>query len=123
MTAKRVFLALRQQRLHLQPHLVRNKKVARNFDSNNRLRYSTHTSIISPTEIGSKQLSELTGENITTAVTTAVRERLERSQPKSREGMSERLMAIAKETGPLMKNGLKSTDIGDFLYDEYGLPK
>ena len=37
--------------------------------------------------------------------------------------MAERIMEIAKECGPRWKEPFRSTDIGDLLYDEEGLPK
>ena len=66
-----------------------------------------------------QELAALTGENMTTAVTEAVRERLERVK---RKGMADRLMKIAKESAALLK-GKPLPDIDDFLYDEKGLPK
>jgi len=33
------------------------------------------------------------------------------------------MLDIARETAPHFKPGFKSTDIGDLLYDEHGLPK
>jgi antitoxin VapB len=70
-----------------------------------------------------RQLSKLTGESMSTAVTTAVKERLERVQKDPKEGLAERLMKIAKECAPLWKEPYKSIDHGDLLYDEKGLPK
>lgn len=70
-----------------------------------------------------KELSALTGESVTTAVTVAVRERLERLRRDDRQGMAERLMAIGRETAPLLKEPWRSGDHGDLLYDDRGLPK
>jgi antitoxin VapB len=70
-----------------------------------------------------QQLANVTGESLTTAVTEALRERLERFRRNPREGMAERLMKIAKECGPRWKEPFRSMDHGDFLYDEKGLPK
>jgi len=71
-----------------------------------------------------QELAELTGETQTEAVTIAIRERLERLQRrKSKEGLSEKLLAIGRETGPLFVEPYKSTPHGDLLYDENGLPK
>jgi antitoxin VapB len=70
-----------------------------------------------------RQLSKLTGESMSTAVTTAVKERLQRVQKDPKEGLAERLMKIAKECAPLWKEPYKSIDHGDLLYDEKGLPK
>jgi antitoxin VapB len=70
-----------------------------------------------------RELARLTGESMTTAVSEAIRERLERVRGNSKAGISERLMKIAKECGPLWKEPYKSIDHGDLLYDEKGLPK
>lgn len=70
-----------------------------------------------------RELARLTGESMTAAVDTAVRERLERVHHRSGNSKFERMMAIAKECGPLWKEPFKSTDHGDLLYDEKGLPK
>jgi antitoxin VapB len=71
-----------------------------------------------------QQLAELTGESMTTAVTEAVRERLERVR-KKKGGMSkaERILQIGRECAARWKEPYKSIDHGDLLYDEKGLPK
>jgi antitoxin VapB len=66
-----------------------------------------------------QELAALTGESLTTAVSKAVEERLNRVKNK---GMAERIMKIAKETSALLK-GKPLPDHGEFLYDEKGLPK
>jgi antitoxin VapB len=68
-----------------------------------------------------RQLARLTGENMTRAVSQAVRERLERVRGKSKEGMAEKLMKIARSSGPLWKKPYVSLE--ELLYDEKGLPK
>jgi antitoxin VapB len=70
-----------------------------------------------------RQLAKLTGESMTAAVGTAVRERLERIRGDRGTGMAERIHKIARETGPLWKEPYRSMDHGDLLYDENGLPK
>lgn len=67
-----------------------------------------------------QELAALTGESMTAAVTGAVRERLDRVRSK---GMAERIMKIARRSAPLWREPFKSTDHGDLLYDEKGLPK
>jgi len=67
-----------------------------------------------------QELAALTGENMTVAVTEAVRERLIRVKSK---GMAERIMKIAKRAAPLWKEPYRSMDHGELLYDEKGLPK
>ena len=70
-----------------------------------------------------KELASATGESMTVAVSEAIRERLERVRRKSEEDPVERIMRIARECGPLWKEPYRSTDHGDLLYDEKGLPK
>jgi len=67
-----------------------------------------------------QELAAMTGESMTTAVTEAVRERLNRVKSK---GMADRIMKLAKQSAPLWKEPYKSIDHGDLLYDENGLPK
>jgi hypothetical protein len=61
-----------------------------------------------------RELAEKIGKGQTEAVTIAVRQALERE---NRRGIAERLMAIAKETAPLMKG----FDMDEALYGENGL--
>jgi antitoxin VapB len=68
-----------------------------------------------------QQLARATGESMTVAVSEAIRERLERIRGKSKGGMAEKLMKIARETGPLWKKPYVSLE--ELLYDEKGLPK
>ena len=70
-----------------------------------------------------RELAGMTGENITAAVTAALKERVERiRRERSREGMAERLMAIGRDCARHMKRPLRAAEIDD-LYDERGLPK
>lgn len=66
-----------------------------------------------------QELAALTGESLTTAVTVAVQERLNRAKSK---GMADRIMKIAKESAALL-NGEPLPDHAELLYDENGLPK
>ena len=68
-----------------------------------------------------QELARATGESMTVAVSEAIRERLERVRGKSKKGMAEKLMKIARESGPLWKKPYVS--IEELLYDEKGLPK
>ncbi len=69
------------------------------------------------------RLSELTGESLTTAVTTALRERLEREERvRARAERSARLLAIAADIRSHMQAPLPPSD-HRWLYDENGLPK
>jgi antitoxin VapB len=70
-----------------------------------------------------QQLSRLTGENMSEAVTTAVRERLERVRSERGSGLADRLLAIGKDCAARLKEPYRSADHADLLYDEKGLPK
>src|SRR5579864_2664583 len=69
------------------------------------------------------ELSKLTGESLTAAVTEAVRERLERVQSAQGAGLAERLLRIGKDCAAHLKEPFRSADHGDILYDERGLPR
>ena len=69
------------------------------------------------------ELAGVTGESLTTAVTVAVRERLERLQQSKAGSLSERLLKIGKECSVHLKEPFRTVEHGDLLYDEKGLPK
>jgi antitoxin VapB len=69
-----------------------------------------------------QSLAKKTGETLTEAVTTAVRERLERLDREQRVDDRVRdVMAISRRFSKLLKG--KKIDIDSELYDENGLPK
>jgi antitoxin VapB len=70
-----------------------------------------------------RELSERTGETMTTAVTTAVRERLERVRREQGQSLADRLLAIGKDCAARLKEPFRSADHADLLYDERGLPR
>jgi len=70
-----------------------------------------------------KQLAKLTGESLTTAVTEAVRERLDRVRRKHGVDLVERLLMIGRDCAAHLKEPYRSINHGDMLYDERGLPK
>ena len=71
-----------------------------------------------------KELADQTGESLTGAVTEAIRERLDRIRfEQSREGMAERIHAIAEEMNARLPKDFFDIPHGDLLYDEDGLPK
>jgi antitoxin VapB len=70
-----------------------------------------------------QELAELTGENMTAAVTSAVKDRLVQLRNYPKPSRLERMMAISNKTAALFKEPWKSIDHGEFLYDEKGLPK
>jgi antitoxin VapB len=71
-----------------------------------------------------KQLSRETGESLTTAVTTALRERLERIRSRRRrksDALYADLIALGKRGAALAPG--PHLDHAELLYDENGLPK
>jgi antitoxin VapB len=70
-----------------------------------------------------RQLSKLTGENLTTAVTEAVRERLDRVRGAHGVDLAERLLLIGQDCAAHLKEPFRSIDHNDMLYDDRGLPK
>jgi antitoxin VapB len=71
-----------------------------------------------------RQLATLTGENLTVAVTEALRERIERVQRSDRRGLAERLLAIGRDCAARLSEEQRSLDYDALLYDEKtGLPR
>jgi antitoxin VapB len=70
-----------------------------------------------------KQLARLTGESLTGAVLTAVRERLDRVRSHRNSDLADRLLAIGRDCAEQLKEPARSVDHADMLYDERGLPK
>ena len=70
-----------------------------------------------------EQLARTTGENMTEAVTEAVRERLERLRRRRKKGLEKRLVEIGKDCAAHLKEPYRSVDHGELLYDEKGLPR
>jgi antitoxin VapB len=76
------------------------------------------------TERLARELARKTGENLTVAVTIALRERLERQKGSlQNEDRLNRLKEIVERTAPRMKGLPPSEKLFDDLYDESGLPK
>lgn len=78
------------------------------------------------------ELARLTGETMTGAVTVALRERLARVKTlngeqtgREAEARYQRIMEISRESAAFFRGttGPGSTDHGEWLYDEIGLPK
>ena len=70
-----------------------------------------------------EELAELTGENMTAAVTTAVRERLDRTRRQQGQSLSDQLLAIGRDCAAHLKEPYRSADHGELLYDDRGLPR
>ena len=74
-----------------------------------------------------RELAQLTGENVTKAVSVAIRERLEREkQSRAKQCRLEWLLQLSAKTAPIMNRtsqGKASNEMIDDLYDpETGLP-
>jgi antitoxin VapB len=71
-----------------------------------------------------REVAARTGETMTEAVTTALRERLDRFSSGSSgvDERFERVRAITLRTAPRMESLPGSTEIGSLLYDDQGLP-
>ena len=67
-----------------------------------------------------EELSKLTGENMTTAVTTALRERLARVRQEQGLSLADRLLAIGRDCAARLKEPVRSANHGDLLFDERG---
>jgi antitoxin VapB len=70
-----------------------------------------------------RQLAEATGESLTEAVKTALRERLERESRSSGPAVADRLVEIGRRCAAEMRKPFHSSDHGQLLYDEQGLPR
>jgi antitoxin VapB len=68
------------------------------------------------------ELSKLTGESLTAAVTKAVRERLERVKNAQGAGLADRLLHIGKDCAAHPQKPFRSANHGTILYDDRGLP-
>jgi antitoxin VapB len=70
-----------------------------------------------------EDLAKLTGESMTTAVTIALRERLERIRGEQGPSLADRLLMIGKDCAAHLKEPFRSADHADLLYDDRGLPR
>ena len=70
-----------------------------------------------------EELAARTGESMTAAVTTAVRERLQRVRREQSDSLSDRMLAIGKDCAKRLKEPYRSADHGELLYDDRGLPR
>ena len=71
-----------------------------------------------------EELAKLTGETKTGAITIALKERLERKKRlANKKSLARHLYEIGKSCAARVGSGPSSTEHGDFLYDERGLPK
>ena len=70
-----------------------------------------------------KQLTKLTGESLTGAVTEALRERLSRVRRARGGDLAANLVVIGRDCASHLKDPFRTIDHGEMLYDERGLPK
>jgi antitoxin VapB len=70
-----------------------------------------------------RELAKLTGKSMTAAVTDAVRENLDRVRGEHEVGLADRLLKIGKDCAARLREPFRSTDHGELLYDEKGLPR
>jgi antitoxin VapB len=72
-----------------------------------------------------RELSDLTGESLTEAVTLALRERLARMRSTEDQvnARKEALMAIGRDVASRLSPEVRAIDHGEILYDELGLPR
>ena len=70
-----------------------------------------------------RQLMEFTGESLTTAITEAVRERLDRVRRERGVDLAERLLLIGRDCAAHLKQPFRTINHEDMLYDDRGLPK
>ena len=69
------------------------------------------------------ELSKLTGESMTVAVTEALRERLDRVRSQQGAGLADRLLKIGKECASHLAEPYRFIDRGKLLFDEKGMPR
>lgn len=78
------------------------------------------------TEQLARELATLTGESLTTAITVALRARLQQvrdGRPDvGRAAKAERIRALGRAIAPLLEEPWASQDHGELLYDDRGLP-
>jgi antitoxin VapB len=70
-----------------------------------------------------RRLAQLTGESMTSAVTRALAERLERVGGERGSSLANRLLAIGRDCAAHLKEPYRSIDHGELLYDDQGLPR
>ncbi len=70
-----------------------------------------------------EEVARVTGESLTTAVTVALRERLERLGRARGDRLADQLLAIGKDCAGRLKEPYRSAAHDDLLYDDRGLPR
>lgn len=69
-----------------------------------------------------RELAELTGENMSAAVTTAIRERRDRVLAERSAGLAERLLKLGRDCAARLPDTVRQIDHGELLYkgDDFG---
>jgi antitoxin VapB len=67
-----------------------------------------------------REPAERTGETMTAAVRTAVRERLDRIRREQGESLADQLLAIGRDCAARLKEPFRSAEHADLLYGEHG---
>jgi antitoxin VapB len=72
-----------------------------------------------------RELSDLTGESLTEAVTVALRERIARmhTTEDQKNARKEAILAIGRDVASRLSPEVRAIDHGELLYDEHGLPR
>ena len=71
-----------------------------------------------------REVAEMTDDTMTGAITIALEKRREQlNRERDRDELRKDLRAIVERCAAKLGPGPSSTEHGDFLYDEYGLPK
>lgn len=71
-----------------------------------------------------RDLARLTGDTMTGAITSALRERLAREErQRDLNARVEELLAIGRRCAESLQPGPSATEHGDLLYDDRGLPR
>ncbi len=71
-----------------------------------------------------RDLARLTGDTMTGAITSALRERLAREKrQRDLNARVEELLAIGRRCAESLQPGPSATEHGDLLYDDRGLPR
>jgi len=69
-----------------------------------------------------REVADITGESLTTAVKEALRERLERLRGEDVPHLADRLLAIGRDCAPRLPEPYRSADHAELLYADDGLP-
>ena len=69
-----------------------------------------------------REVADITGETLTTAVKESLRERLERLRGEEAPHLADRLVAIGRDCASRLPEPYRSAEHGELLYADDGLP-